>query len=224
MLQPPQTAESCPLCGSQDLYPLPCRTPLYHRCNACELVHLDPAQRLAEEAEKAIYDTHQNAVDDQGYRRFLSRALEQVLRHVPAPAEGLDFGCGPGPALVAMAREAGYEMSLYDKYYHPDPAPLQQRYDFITCTEVVEHLAEPLSILDQLWGLLRPEGVLVVQTKRVLDDERFRNWHYRNDPTHITFFSETALLWLARRWAAEVSFPASDVVTFRHRADQPAPL
>jgi 2-polyprenyl-3-methyl-5-hydroxy-6-metoxy-1,4-benzoquinol methylase len=169
---------------------------------------------LSEQAEKAVYDDHENTVDDPGYRRFLSRAFDQVRQQQPPPAKGLDFGCGPGPALVAMAREAGYEMSLYDKYYHPDPVSLQQQYDFITCTEVVEHLADPLTVLDQLWSLLAPEGVLVLQTKRVLDDERFRSWHYRNDPTHITFFAETSFRWLAQRWQANVSFPHADVACF----------
>lgn len=217
MRQGKQTPAACPLCGGRDLYPLSWRGRAYYRCRCCELVHLEPSLRLSAAEEKAVYDDHENRIDDPGYRRFLSRALEQVTRYKPAPARGLDFGCGPGPALVAMAREAGYAMWAYDKYYCPDPAPLQQTYDFITSTEVVEHLADPLSVLDRLWSLLRPEGLLVLQTKRVLDDERFRHWHYPADPTHITFFAEASFIWLARRWQAEVRFPQADVVTF-HRA------
>jgi len=102
-----------------------------------------------------------------------------------------------------------------DRHWWPWLAPLQQTYDFITSTEVVEHLADPLSVLDRLWSLLRPEGLLVLQTKRVLDDERFRLWHYPADPTHITFFAEASFIWLARRWQAEVRFPHADVVTFQ---------
>lgn len=214
MLQTENPTGCCPLCGSDDLYPLSCKERLYYRCRTCELVHLEPAQRLSEQAEKAVYDDHENTVDDPGYRRFLSRAFDQVRQQQPPPAKGLDFGCGPGPALVEMAREAGYEMSLYDKYYHPDLASLQQQYDFITCTEVVEHLADPLTVLDQLWSLLTPNGLLVLQTKRVLDDDRFRSWHYRNDPTHITFFAETSFRWLAQHWQASVSFPHADVACF----------
>src|SRR5690554_5843687 len=112
---------ACPLCQSRDLYPLNWRDRRYCRCRSCELVHLDPTLRLSEAEEKALYDDHENAVDDPGYRRFLSRAFEQVTRYKPPPARGLDFGCGPGPALVAMAREAGYAMWAYDKYYCPDP-------------------------------------------------------------------------------------------------------
>jgi 2-polyprenyl-3-methyl-5-hydroxy-6-metoxy-1,4-benzoquinol methylase len=79
---------------------------------------------------------------------------------------------------------------------------------------VVEHLADPLTVLDQLWSLLTPNGLLVLQTKRVLDDERFRSWHYRNDPTHITFFAEESFNWLGERWGSVPEYPHNDVVCF----------
>lgn len=205
----------CPLCACEEVYAIQCKARLYHRCRGCGLVHLEPSQRLSEQAEKAVYDDHENEIDDPGYRRFLARALDQVMTRIPAPAKGLDFGCGPGPALVAMAREAGYTMARYDKYFHPDESVLTGHYDFITCTEVVEHLAEPLPVLELLWSLLSPGGLLVLQTKRVLDDERFKNWHYRNDPTHITFFAEASFAWLGRRWCTLPEYPQADVVCLR---------
>ncbi len=109
----------------------------YHRCLACELVWLDEADHLDEAAEKAVYDGHDNRVDDPRYRTFLMRAFGEVLARVPLPASGLDFGCGPGPALVAMGREAGYQMAGYDKFYADFPELLTRQYDFITSTEVI---------------------------------------------------------------------------------------
>lgn len=178
------------------------------------MVWLEKRYHLQEQDEKAIYDLHQNQTDDLGYRRFLQRSLEQVQRHLAPPAAGLDFGCGPGPALIQMAEELGYPMQAYDKYYAPNLNALQQDYDFVTCTEVVEHLSNPLPILDQLWQITRPGGLIVIQTKRVLDDQRFCQWHYRNDPTHITFFSETSFHWLANRWQCAISLPHNDVAVF----------
>ncbi|GAA0783880.1 class I SAM-dependent methyltransferase [Marinobacterium sediminicola] len=212
------TLARCPLCGGESLRPILCKERLYHRCERCELIHLEPSQRLSEADEKAVYDDHENEIDDPGYRRFLSRTFDEVLKRKPAPARGLDFGCGPGPALVAMAQEAGYRMAQYDKYFHPDEAALTGQYDFITSTEVVEHLSEPLPILDRLWSLLAPGGLLVLQTKRVLDDERFRSWHYRNDPTHITFFAEASFNWLGERWSSNPKYPHADVVCFQKNA------
>lgn len=206
---------ACPLCASSDYYDFSCRSKVYSRCQTCDLVWLQRNQLLSEPAEKAIYDTHQNQLDDPGYRQFLSRSLNQVIEHIAPPAQGLDFGCGPGPALIKMAVELGYQMQAYDKFYADHPEVLNQTYDFITCTEVVEHLVDPLPILDQLWSITRPGGLLVIQTKRVLDDERFCNWHYRNDPTHISFFSETSFRWLAQHWQTQIGFPHNDVVIFK---------
>ena len=204
----------CPLCDHPQSYPLPVAGKHYHRCLDCELVWLDAADHLDARAEKAVYDDHDNRVDDPGYRRFLMRAFGEVLARVPPPASGLDFGCGPGPALIAMGREAGYQMAGYDKFYADEPELLDRQYDFITSTEVIEHIADPKGALDRLWACLRPGGLLVLQTQRVLGDERFKSWRYRHDPTHIVFFAEASFRALGARWQAEVEFPYQDVVVF----------
>ncbi|EPU3919784.1 class I SAM-dependent methyltransferase [Aeromonas hydrophila] len=205
------TPLSCPLCYAADAYELPVSGKLYHRCRACELVWLDAAEHLDSAREKAVYDGHDNQVDDPRYRQFLQRAFGEVQRRLPPPASGLDFGCGPGPALIAMGREAGYQMAGYDKFYADEPELLAQQYDFITSTEVIEHIATPRAVLDGLWGCLKPGGLLVLQTQRVLGDERFRQWRYRHDPTHIVFFAEASFRALAARWQAQVEFPHADV-------------
>ncbi|MGL4472296.1 MAG: class I SAM-dependent methyltransferase [Aeromonas hydrophila] len=205
------TPLSCPLCCAADAYELPVAGKLYHRCRACELVWLDAAEHLDPAREKAVYDGHDNQVDDPRYRQFLQRAFGEVQRRLPPPASGLDFGCGPGPALIAMGREAGYQMAGYDKFYADEPELLAQQYDFITSTEVIEHIATPRVVLDGLWCCLKPGGLLVLQTQRVLGDERFRQWRYRHDPTHIVFFAEASFRALAARWQAQVEFPHVDV-------------
>ena len=203
--------QSCPLCRWQNTYPLDCEEKTYYRCRRCRLVFLDARFFLEPAEEKAVYDWHENRPDDEGYRCFLSRSLQEIVQRRPPPAAGLDFGCGPGPALVAMAREAGYTMAAYDKFYADDQDVFLRKYDFITCTEVAEHLADPGTEIDRLWALLKPQGLLVVQTKRVLDDVRFKSWFYRRDPTHISFFAPDSFEWLAERWGAKLAFPQGDV-------------
>ena len=55
-------------------------------------------------------------------------------------------------------------------------------------------------------------------TKRVLDQEAFKTWHYITDPTHIAFFSEATFIWLAERWSAEIEISSADVVLFKKGA------
>jgi len=130
---------------------------------------------------------------------------------LPASSRGLDFGCGPGPALSKMFEEAGHSVALYDPYYAPDPSVLSQTYDFITLSEVTEHLAEPGLELDRLWTSLAPGGWLGLMTKRVRDAEAFKTWHYITDPTHISFFSDATFHWLTSRWAL-MGAPATLVI------------
>lgn len=208
--------ENCVLCGANRLafYHRDARRE-YWRCGVCELVQVPRSWHLDPAAEKAHYDLHENHADDPGYRRFLARTFNPVVAKLGAGAEGLDFGCGPGPTLSLMFREAGFSCVEYDLFYAPDDSVLQRQYDFITATEVVEHLSMPGPVLNRLWCLLRPGGVLALMTKRVLSVDKFATWHYRADPTHIVFFHQHTFEWLARHWGAEAVFPESDVVLFQ---------
>ena len=207
------TTVTCPLCAGSN-------TALYHQdnqrsynqCATCHLVFVPPAYYLSASAEKAHYDLHQNNPDDDGYRKFLSRVFGPIVARVPAAASGLDFGSGPGPTLSVMFAEAGYPMAIYDPFYATDPTVLNQRYDFITCTEVVEHLHHPATIFKQLVGLLRPGGWLGIMTKLVIDSDAFSRWHYKNDPTHVCFYSRETFNYLAATLALEVCFIGDDVI------------
>ncbi len=203
----------CPMCASTTRHSFHRdQRRSYLRCGSCALVYVPPAYHLSAAEERAEYDLHQNAVHDPGYRRFLSRLATPLLQRLPQAARGLDFGCGPGPALAAMLAEAGCEVSLYDVFYHPDESALQGDYDFISATEVVEHLHQPGDELARLWSLLRPGGWLGVMTKLVRDPEAFGGWHYKNDPTHVSFFSRETWQWWGRRVGAQPEFLGADVI------------
>ena len=127
------------------------------------------------------------------------------------PSRGLDYGCGPRPALAAMLEEAGHAVALYDPFFQPEPAPLGQRYDFVTCTEAAEHFHRPAATFEQIMGLVRPGGWLALMTCFQTDDARFANWHYRRDPTHVVFYRETTLRHLAAAHGWSCTVPAKDV-------------
>jgi ribosomal protein L37AE/L43A len=181
----------------------------YWRCPECEATFLDPGLLPGPEVENAQYRLHRNDIDDPGYRQFLSRLSLPLLERLPPHAHGLDYGCGPGPALAAMLREAGHGMTLYDPLFFNDPLALTGRYDFITCTEVAEHFHYPVQEFRKLDSLLRRGGWLAVMTAFQTDDAAFSNWHYRRDPTHVVFYRERTFQVLARRhgWRSEVPRP-----------------
>jgi len=203
----------CPLCANAHTYFYHQDTRRrYQQCYRCHLVFVPPGDRLPAAAEKAHYDRHENDPDDPRYRRFLTRLFAPVCERLAPPAKGLDFGSGPGPTLSLMFTETGYEMVIYDPFYAQDTQALNTTYDFITASEVAEHLYAPGEVLTRLLRLLKPGGWLGLMTKLVKDQHAFSRWHYKLDPTHVCFFSRDTFHWWAAHSGCAVDFIGQDVI------------
>ncbi len=212
--------DACPVCrwpGTRPFQNVSGRH--YRRCPTCAARFLEPRQRLSRQAEHACYLLHENRPDDQGYRRFLSKLAAPLLARLPAASRGLDYGCGPGAALAAMLEEAGHEVALYDPLFQPDRKALSQAYDFVACTETAEHFHRPADEFARLMGMVRPGGWLAIMTCFQTDDARFPDWHYRRDPTHVVFYREETLRYVAAAagWRCEV--PVKDVALMQRPAN-----
>ena len=208
--------QPCPLCDSFEVDLLhEDKRRSYLRCNSCQLIFVPDEQLLNQDEEKAQYDLHNNDPGDEGYRRFLGRALDPILERIKTPAKGLDVGSGPGPTLNLMANEAGYKMAIYDPYYAPDEGVFDERYDFITLTEVIEHVASPKPLLHKILSCLRTEGILLIMTKRWRAVQQFASWHYKNDPTHIRFYHEQTFVFIENNYSLELEVIGPDVIIFK---------
>ena len=217
-MQPPN--QQCPLCLST-------KATLFHtsrqknlerdylHCDTCDLVFVPAEFHLDADAARARYLTHDNDPDNADYRRFLSRLWDELRPRLPKGARGLDYGAGPGPALAAMIQEDGYSAALYDPIFHPDDTVLTQTYDFITCTETVEHFATPRADFLRLHKLLAPGAYLGIMTDILEDTKTFPDWYYHRDPTHVAFYTRQTLHWIAEWLDQEVEFPRGRVVLFR---------
>lgn len=218
--------QTCPLCHSTEIT-------AYHQdikrnylyCANCDLVFVPAEFWPSMEVEKADYDKHENSPEDQGYRNFLSQLAEPLLDELASPElaspelpdnqTGLDFGCGSGPTFSVIMQEAGYKMELYDPFYRNYPELLNRQYNFITSTEVAEHLQKPKVVFAKLFEMLKPGGWLGIMTKLVQSQEAFRTWQYIRDKTHICFYSQKTMRYIAKRFKAEVKFVGTGVILFR---------
>lgn len=208
--------DGCPLCGAESTVPFYTdRQRSYRQCVQCQLVYVPSSFHLSLAEEKAIYDLHNNGFEDSGYQNFLSRLSRPLLAKLSTPSTGLDFGCGPGPLLSHMMEQAGHKVALYDLHYANKPDILEVEYDFITMTEVAEHLKSPAITFSKLFGQLKPGGYLALMTKRMISLERFKTWHYKNDPTHIVFYADKTFQWLAQSHTATLEFHGQDVAIFQ---------
>lgn len=207
--------KACALCSEPGSDSFRVGLKRYWACPRCQLIALDPSYYLSAEAEYQEYLKHDNDPDSAAYRRFLQPALRAFMRACPSPAAVLDYGCGPGPALARMLREAGYDTTMYDPLFAHHPQALDKRYRGITCTEVAEHWQQPGPELQRLWSMLSPGGVLLIQTQMVISRARFAHWQYRNDPTHVHFFAQHSFVIWAQSHQAELHFPAPAIALLR---------
>lgn len=213
------TAHSCPLCAASCISDIfySDRLREYYRCPKCFLIFVPPQFFLSPEEEKNEYDLHQNSSADSGYRQFLSNLFTPMQKRIQPGSKGLDFGSGPGPTLSVMFEEKGYDVALYDPIYAPDRSVLNCRYDFICASEVLEHFREPAADLSLLWSLLKTGGWLGIMTGMARDRDAFAGWRYKDDRSHIVFFSENTMAWIAEKWRAKLMVSGRNVTLFQKR-------
>ena len=216
-------APGCPLCAapSPRLHHADAARE-YLRCARCALVFLRPADRVPPLAEVMRYLEHRNSGDDPGYVEFLSRLADPVAGRLAAGARGLDFGCGPAPVLARILGDRGFPCVSYDPLFHPDERALDARYDFVTCSEVIEHVHEPRALLDRFARLLVPGGVIGIMTRFHGLEAPFARWWYRRDPTHVCFYDATTMRWIAAAYGWTLEIPRDHVALFRTGHAAPA--
>jgi len=152
------------------------------------------------------------------------RAVADVeFRHLPKPASPahrvFDIGCGDG-GFLARATGIGWVASGID----PDPKAVANcksrgidvalggvdslssiegsSYDYITASHVLEHVHDPGKMLNEAFRLLRPGGILWLDTPNIqsLGHKRYRRfWRDLDAPRHLVLFNRTSLLQLLRR-------------------------
>ena len=208
--------DKCIVCRSQTVVPFQTiNTQVYWRCNTCRATFLEPSQMPDRRTEQKEYRLHENNPRDAGYQQFLNRLIHPLLKQFDDPRVGLDYGCGPGPAMPELLDDTGHTIHLYDPIFRPDKSLLQRTYDFITCTEVVEHFHHPADEFARFDGLLRPSGWLGILTCFQTEDAKFKNWHYRRDPTHVVFYREETMRYIAAQFGWQCHIPEKDVTIFQ---------
>ena len=212
----------CLLCGEKTSpLSVPHMKSLYHVCDGCQLIAKDRACFISAEEELAIYSFHQNSIDDPRYVAYFNRFLERAVFPFVQDGsgrKGFDYGSGPSPVLAQiLERDYGYQMDIYDLFYAPEKTFEGKEYDLITCTEVVEHLQDPLTLFQLFHQLLKPDGILAVMTQFHHNDlSHFQNWHYVRDRSHIAFYTPATMEYLANQAGLKVLYTDSERYTTFH--------
>ncbi len=146
----------------------------------------------------AHYDTIAESFRERTHDHDVSQNINALLEamDMPAPADILDLGCGPGrdlkqfaarghrpvgvegaAAFARMGREAGFEV-WEQNFLNLDLPPA--RFDGIFANATLFHVPtqELPRVLGQLFDTLRPGGVLFSSNPHGQNEERFSNGRF----------------------------------------------
>lgn len=138
------------------------------------------------------------------------------FRYLPKPDTGqrlLDVGCGNGdylanaadagwqvvgidadPAAVAVATQRGLDARLGGIELFAEQSSC---FDAITLSHVLEHLHDPVGLLRAVHRLLKPGGVVFIDTPNIQSRGARRwgaDWRGLETPRHLVIFSRAALV------------------------------
>ena len=176
---------TCPICHRPSTWRLARKDGWdYYGCRSCSLVYIHP-----QPSPEFLTSQYQGYLpEDEIQIRSWRLSMEEVFRQSAdlieqrkKPGRILDVGCGYGFFLNHMAQRGwqaeGLEISAVGRRYAsahfpdmpirsaplPDPAIPEGAYDAVTLFYVLEHLADPIGVLQETRRILKPGGVLLLR-------------------------------------------------------------
>jgi SAM-dependent methyltransferase len=170
----------------------------YRRCGQCGFAFTDAFDGwMLEEFQKRIYNRDYLLVDPDYVELRPAANARMVAESFPdcrSSIRILDYGGGSG-LLAKRLREMGFSAATYDLFSSFNAIP-EERFDLITCFEVMEHVPRPRETVAAMVSLLKEDGVILFSTLvQPAEFERIGlSWWYaapRNG--HVSLYTPAAL-------------------------------
>lgn len=184
----------CPLCKHNGR---PFYGDKFFMCSNCSGVYKSRKDYLGARSEIKRYKEHNNDVNDIRYQNFVSPITAYVLTNFKPDHCGLDFGSGTAPVISKVLQDNGYTIDQFDPFFSNKPELLNKTYDYIVCCETMEHFHKPDVEFELLHKMLNPDGALICMTHLYDKTIDFKNWYYKNDPTHVFIYHHKAIEFIA---------------------------
>lgn len=217
-------AERCPLCSREDIktaYTISrFKDPFsVSRCAGCRFMFMNP--RFTDEYIAGLYKeeyytgaadyTYYDERESEKYSAYVWDARLRVIRKFASGGNILDIGCSFGGFLKRASEyftPYGIELSeysgsaakklfknnihigtLYDHPFEPE------MFSAVTMIEVVEHIADPGTAFSGICRLIRPGGILAVQTANMngLQARLLKDKYAYFMPGHLSYFTASNL-------------------------------
>ena len=175
-------------------------------CQNCEFQFCPTAKDLLK-LYQSMDDEEYTDSDSERKRQFLE-IFKNLKPHIPSNYnKSLDIGCGSG-LFVEIFASNGFEayggepsrsLAKYCKQKNLnvtngtiEDLSLDEKFDVITIVDVIEHVTDPKSLIQEAVKHLKEKGILCVVTPRVDSFSRrllgFNWWHYRI--AHVGYFTK----------------------------------
>lgn len=216
---------TCPLCQDHD------PRLFYHEngfdywfCGSCGLLFLWPLpdSPFLHDHYQEYLSVDPTEVEDWGREMtpVINSTADDLAALLPAPGTVLDIGCGYGFFLEAMLKRGwqveGIELSRpaaaiarakTGAVIHScavEEMQIVARFDVITLFYVIEHVADPVAILQAVRKLLKPDGVLVLRYPNTTPILRFsrrlaRKLKLMQAPSHLYDYHARSMPLLLRQ-------------------------
>ncbi len=156
------TQSTCPVCGSQRLTPTTTKFGVpYWSCGICDALFSEP---IASDVLLTQNSNPEGRASAESQQLRIQRLLNNLTYR---PSKILDFGCGLGD-YVNFARNLGFEAIGVDQNTEITISDFPDEYfDAINMVEVIEHLEDPVDVMEKLTYLLKPDGVIYIESSFV---------------------------------------------------------
>lgn len=210
---------NCPLCASTNFITWD-NVGLYSIdvCQGCGVGLTTPFPDSAEisDTNTTIYNVDQRISIYLNLRKYLERRYRRQLKRIrlcKPSGKLLDVGCSIG-LFVNQANLMGFHaegvelnracaefginafgVTIHSNLPEPDES-IDDGYDVITLFDVLEHVSDPVMFLAKIKRILKPDGLLIVQTPNLdsLMAELLRDkWAWLSPPDHLFHFSSSTL-------------------------------
>jgi hypothetical protein len=214
----------CPLCSFSARHLTSGDNREYWLCSQCKAISVPASFHITPVEEVKRYRKHENSLESEGYVQMFQEKIS--LLPIDKIKSALDYGCGYEPVLKILLERRGIKADGYDPNFFPNTC-LQTHYDLVISTETFEHFRNPADEILRITERVAPDGVLAIMTRFYptgedgFMPEKFSNWYYKCDPTHIIFYCSETFHWLAKNIGYNIVFNNEhDFVVLKKPSDE----